>query len=463
MVSSTTIANTMGSDQSKCGVHLMLSELAFTSETAAPAATTSSTVTNDSSNDSASSPNKHDYSNPLWHGIFCPSTDNEDQFFDALEDFENHDEHGNLLLDRTIYNVPRERACFTYHEEDNVDDSFPTCPAPPRHGRSDYSNHRYNLPKSPRNQGYEVTHHLGILEDEKDEHHTELSVRRGVKQERSVDVVDMSRIPSPDPPEETPLRFLRAGKDDPVEGTRRYKATLKWRKENAINTILVEPHPDFELIKQHYPHYYHLQGHHGESVFFELPPRTNLAALRTGGVNVKKLLHHYAMVTEFQWQYLDRDDLARSITVIDLQGMRMTDFVGECVDYVRKCSEFTSQNYPERAGFVFVVNVPGWFKMIWNVVKPMIDEVTLKKIQILRGKEEIFQALMSKIPIQNIPPEYGGQSMPLGQAPQEELMRELIQHNNNVAKGDHSCGGRNGNGNGAPPCRFCTWQAARSY
>jgi hypothetical protein len=176
-------------------------------------------------------------------------------------------------------------------------------------------------------------------------------------------------------------------------------------------------------------------------------------------VNLKKLLHHYAMVTEFQWQWLDRDDFSRSITVIDLQGMRMTDFVGECVDYVRKCSEFTSQNYPERAGFVMVVNVPGWFKMIWNVVKPMIDEVTLKKIQILRGKEEIFQALMDKIPIQNIPPEYGGQSMPLGQAPQETLLRDLMRHNNNVAKGDHSCGGKNS----TPPCRFCTWEPARGY
>jgi hypothetical protein len=454
----------MGSDQSTtCGVQMMLSELAFTSETKAhPAAATASTASSrgegdlDSGNDSVTSPCKHDYSNrngkSLWHGIFCPSTDDEDQFFDALEDFEDHDEHGHYLLERTIYKIPKGGA-FTYHEEEEKN-AFPKSPARPRHGRSDYSNHAHtdqkkqtNPPMSPRNQGYEVTHHSGIKHKEAKDEHT---VLQGV---------DVSRTPPPDPPEETPVRFLRAGKDDPVEGARRYQATLQWRKENGIDTILTAPHPNFELIKQHYPHYYHLQGHEGQPVFFELPPRTNLAALRAGGVDLKKLLHHYAMVTEFQWQYLDRHDFSRSITVIDLQGMRMTDFVGECVDYVRKSSEFTSQNYPERAGFVMVINVPGWFKMIWSVVKPLIDEVTLTKIQILRGKEEIFQALMDKIPIQNIPPEYGGQSMPLGQAPQEELMRDLMQHNNNVAKGDHSCGGRNG----APPCRFCTWEPARSY
>lgn len=178
-----------------------------------------------------------------------------------------------------------------------------------------------------------------------------------------------ARLRAPPPPEELPLRFLRAGKGDPVEGQRRYEATLKWRAENGIDTILTEPHPNFELIKANYPHYFHLRGRNGEPVFFEQPPKTNLQAMRVGGVTLDGLLHHYAMVTEYQWQAIERGDMARSITILDLEGMRMMDFVGECVDYVRKCSEFTGQHYPERAGFVYVINVPGWFAMIWNVGK----------------------------------------------------------------------------------------------
>merc|ERR1712232_453593 len=142
---------------------------------------------------------------------------------------------------------------------------------------------------------------------------------------------------------------------------------------------------------------------------------------------------------EFGWQCVERDDSARSITILDLEGMRMRDFVGECVEYVRKCSDFTGQHYPERAGHVFVINVPGWFAMIWNVVKPMVDEVTLKKINILRGKQQIFDALLEKIPIENIPPEYGGQSMPLGKSPEEQQLRALMRHNNGLAHGDYSC------------------------
>jgi hypothetical protein len=165
------------------------------------------------------------------------------------------------------------------------------------------------------------------------------------------------------------------------------------------------------------------------------------------------------MVTEFQWQCIERDDFARSITVLDLEGIRMMDFVGECVEYVKKCSAFTGQHYPERAGFVFVINTPGWFQMIWNVVKPMVDEVTLRKITIVRGKKAIFQALLEKIPIENIPPEYGGQSMPLGESPQEHLLRDMMRHNQQLAMGDHSCGGRAAN----PPCPYCSFVPARSY
>ena len=202
-----------------------------------------------------------------------------------------------------------------------------------------------------------------------------------------------------------------------------------------------------------------MRGRNGEPVFFEQPPKTNLQAMRDGGVTLDGLLRHYAMVTEFGWQFNTRDDNARSITILDLEGMGIRDFVGECVDYVKSCSQFTGQHYPERAGFVMVINVPGWFQLIWKVVQPMVDEVTLKKIAILRGKEEIFEALLEKIPIENIPPEYGGESCPLGESPEEVQLRELMTHNNKLANGDHSCGGRAAH----PPCPFCSFVPARSY
>ena len=164
----------------------------------------------------------------------------------------------------------------------------------------------------------------------------------------------------PRPPSQLPLRFLRAGKGNVVEGIRRYKATLAWRRENKIDGILREPNPHFALIKRNYPHFFHGRGYHGEPCFYEQPPKTNLKAIREGGVSLSQLLRHYTMVTEFQWQYLVRDDLKRSIYVIDLAGMRFKDFVGEVVDYVKKASALSGQHYPERAGVGRCPNHQPW-------------------------------------------------------------------------------------------------------
>lgn len=91
------------------------------------------------------------------------------------------------------------------------------------------------------------------------------------------------------------------------------------------------------------------------------------------------------------------------------------------------------------------------------MVKAWVDPVTLEKISILRGKEEIKHHMELRIPLDQLPPEYGGQSVPLGQSDEEKTLRALIVHNNAIHAGDYSCGGANGN------CRFCSFVPARAY
>lgn len=102
---------------------------------------------------------------------------------------------------------------------------------------------------------------------------------------------------------------------------------------------------------------------------------------------------------------------------------------------------------------------------------------TLKKVFILRGKKEIFNALCENIDVESIPPEYGGTSVPLGQSPEEQLLFSLVRHNNALAQGFHCEGIHDGPScrfcaekglqcegvHGSPPCKFCTFQYARSY
>ena len=255
-----------------------------------------------------------------------------------------------------------------------------------------------------------------------------------------------------------PIRFLRAAKGDPVLARRRFQKTLQWRQQYNMDTILNEPHFHFEFIKQHYPHFFHLRGRNSEPVYYESPAKTNLKALRQGNVTLEILLRHYAMVTEFTWQYVERNDLAQSIYIIDLEGVTIRDFVGECVEFVRKACAFCNQHYPERSGCIFVIHVPSYFQLIWRVVKKFADKKTLAKVKILRDQEEILEALLEKIALENIPPEYGGTSMPLGEAPEEKLLCSLMKHNNHRAfYGTKDCGGKE------RKCPFCTFEPARSY
>jgi len=264
------------------------------------------------------------------------------------------------------------------------------------------------------------------------------------------------QLSPPPPPEKLPLRFLRAGKGDPTLGLQRYEQTLAWRKEFRVDTILMRPpHPQFELIKEHYRHFIHLRGHRNEPCFYEIPAKTNLKALREAGVSVDDLLMHYVSVIEFLWQVVEPSDLSRSIYVLDLDGIRLGDFVGDVMDFVKRASKLCSLHYPERAGTVFVINVPRWFNIIWRVVKPLVDEVTLEKIRIFRGNRmQTAQLLQEKIPIEHLPPEYGGLSVPLGQSPEERKFLAWLKHN-------HS--GRCPRTPENLSREYCSWVPVRSY
>lgn len=221
-----------------------------------------------------------------------------------------------------------------------------------------------------------------------------------------------------------PFRFIRATKGDLNAARQRWADTCTWRAELGMDEILYKPHPNLHIIKENYPHYFHLRGKKNEPCYFERPPQMNINELKKHGVNMEELLRHYALCCEYMWSEIEDSEEGKSIYVIDLDGIGIRDFAGDVVDFVKRASAFTAAHYPERSGSIYVINVPSWFSIIWNVVKPMVDDVTKKKITIMRhGKEAITKALMEKIDIENIPPEYGGKSMPLGESPQEKQFK----------------------------------------
>jgi hypothetical protein len=71
-----------------------------------------------------------------------------------------------------------------------------------------------------------------------------------------VDVDSVSSLGSRGSSVEMPKRFLYAEKGDAVRAMERYKATLKFRQDAKLDTILQEVQPHFYNIKECYPHWY---------------------------------------------------------------------------------------------------------------------------------------------------------------------------------------------------------------
>ncbi|POM78364.1 SEC14 cytosolic factor [Phytophthora palmivora] len=216
-------------------------------------------------------------------------------------------------------------------------------------------------------------------------------------------------------------RFIAGEKGDVEKGHARYLVTLEWRKENDIDNILVTPHPNFDIIKKYYPQYFHGRTRDGQPVYYERPGKIDLPALKREGLSIDDLLRHYMYMTEYLWRVVEPSDSGRSITVLDVTGIGMYDLGGEVLDFIKRASAFTGAHYPERSAHIFIINIPGWFNMIWRMVKPLIDPVTREKVHMLKGSA-ILKELETLIDSENIPSDFGGDGVALGDSEEERAL-----------------------------------------
>ncbi|KAL4177340.1 hypothetical protein KRP22_002273 [Phytophthora ramorum] len=221
-------------------------------------------------------------------------------------------------------------------------------------------------------------------------------------------------------------RFVAGEKGDVEKGRARSLNTLEWRKENDIDNILVSPHPNFEIIKKYYPQYFHGKTREGLPVYYERPGKIDLPALKREGLAIDDLLRHYMYITEYLWRVVEPNDSGRSITVLDVTGIGMYDLGGEVLDFIKRASAFTGAHYPERSAHIFIINIPGWFNMIWRMVKPLIDPVTREKVHMLKGSA-ILKELETLIDSENIPSDFGGEGAALGDSEEEHALAAHVK------------------------------------
>ena len=104
---------------------------------------------------------------------------------------------------------------------------------------------------------------------------------------RSVSIRSIARLllherrePSRARGQHTPGKVCMTCEPTEAECRRRWDLTRHWRETEGINTILMEPQPNFHYRKHFYPHYHAGRGKDGHYVYYERPGELDLRALK---------------------------------------------------------------------------------------------------------------------------------------------------------------------------------------
>jgi hypothetical protein len=98
-------------------------------------------------------------------------------------------------------------------------------------------------------------------------------------------------------------------------------------------------------------------------------------------------------------------NIEQSTTILDLSGVALSTF-SSVYNLVNQVSTIAQNYYPEMLGKMFIINAPMLFTAVWSVVKQMLDQVTVDKIQILGSGYK--SSLLQFIDADNLPDFLGG-------------------------------------------------------
>ncbi|KAI9915482.1 hypothetical protein PsorP6_007147 [Peronosclerospora sorghi] len=239
-------------------------------------------------------------------------------------------------------------------------------------------------------------------------------------------------------------RFLAGCEGDVEEAKERYAATMKWRKENDVDTILLRPSHAFTPMKECFTHFTHKKDRQGHPISFEFlgGQRKALHDFMSRGVSEDEAIMHHVRLMEFMWKVIDPRPFPEGnmLKIYDIKGISMADLSSDVVNYTKKWGEVLATYNPERVYQVFVINPPSWFNLIWKLVSPLVNPKTRERIHVLRGQKDITKALLEFVAPENLPKEYGGECQCEGgcftHSPEETDLREWTEFVNTNYHGD---------------------------
>eukprot|EP00918_Siedleckia_nematoides_P066970 GHVU01145677.1.p1 GENE.GHVU01145677.1~~GHVU01145677.1.p1 ORF type:complete len:333 (-),score=73.29 GHVU01145677.1:675-1673(-) len=181
-------------------------------------------------------------------------------------------------------------------------------------------------------------------------------------------------------------RFLVARNYDVAKTKKMLTGYFSWREEADVESITKTEYKNAGLLRRNYEHGYHGVDKQGRPIYID----------RIGSVNVTTLLNE---VTEQEvidiwiqeYEHLvhvilpacakqNSDSPAKTLTIVDMKNFNMRHVTGKTRKLLNRLTRISQDYYPEILGQMVIINTPGVFQALWNIVKLSIDEKTRSKI-----------------------------------------------------------------------------------
>ncbi len=233
-------------------------------------------------------------------------------------------------------------------------------------------------------------------------------------------------------PDGLPTRFLRMQKGDREKAKTAFAATVQWRNEHQINTILARPHPKFDICTQIFPIYIPGLDLSNNIIIVQRVGMIDFDIAKRNNITPDDILLHYVYIVEYCWNILEPGPQGVMTTVMDLKNVRFSTFTNEMRSFLKRFVKTMSDHYPQRSHKTLIINAPSWVKMAYGLVKPLLRESTKQKITLFSGGETQDRALIEILGKDSVPREILVNIESLGLSNEEEIDTNGNGHNSEI-------------------------------
>eukprot|EP01111_Echinosteliopsis_oligospora_P019627 TRINITY_DN9581_c0_g1_i1.p1 TRINITY_DN9581_c0_g1~~TRINITY_DN9581_c0_g1_i1.p1 ORF type:complete len:406 (-),score=105.25 TRINITY_DN9581_c0_g1_i1:99-1316(-) len=201
------------------------------------------------------------------------------------------------------------------------------------------------------------------------------------------------------------LKFLRAREFKVQEAATALLDCLRWRKEFKVDEVMTEEFPEAITSLG----FIHKHDKDGRPVMYNVYGNIDIKQAFEAQGGIDRFIRWRVQLMETAIQQLDMDKIEDMVIIHDYNGASMLKMDANMKAASKTLIELFQKYYPELLARKFFINIPWFFEAVYSVVSLLVNERTKSKF-VLCSKDSIREKLISYIPVENLPREYGGMS-----------------------------------------------------